>query len=64
MRNCRRDANGLRCWQETHDQRWWSLPDVMNRLEEVGLSPLLATPIGEVPHSQGGRWTQIVARRL
>ncbi|HTI81390.1 MAG TPA: methyltransferase domain-containing protein [Acetobacteraceae bacterium] len=63
MRNCRCQPRGCRCWQEAHDQRWWSIAEVTHHLRTAGLVALGVTALGEVPPSRGGRWVQVVARR-
>jgi SAM-dependent methyltransferase len=63
MRNCRREAQGWHCWQETHNQQWWSVPEMLQRLGKAGMVPLSIAPLGEIPPSRGGRWVQLVAQR-
>jgi SAM-dependent methyltransferase len=63
MRNCRREARGWSCWQETHSQQWWPVPEILQRLSRAGMVPLSVTPLGEVSPSRGGRWVQLVAQR-
>jgi SAM-dependent methyltransferase len=63
MRNCRREAQSWHCWHETHDQRWWPLRYMLDRLRNAGLAPVAIAPLGGVRPSQGGRWVQVVARR-
>ena len=64
MKNCRREVQGWRCWQETHDQHWWRLSAMLHRLRAAGLLPLVVAPLGEVSTSRGGRWIQVVAQRM
>jgi SAM-dependent methyltransferase len=63
MRNCLRDAQGWRCWQEMHVQRWWSVPDMRQHLCRAGIVPLSFEPLGEVTLSRGGHWVHVVAQR-
>ena len=63
MRNCRREPDGWRCFEETHDQRWWSVPEMARRMREAGMATLSVEPLGGVPPVRGGRWLHLVAQR-
>lgn len=63
MRNCRREAQDWHCWQETHNQQWWSVPEILQRLGKAGMVVVSVAPLGEIPPSRGGRWVQLVAQR-